>query len=168
MVSGLSNLTFRAASQEIRSNGREKSVGFSAEKSEYHNPVNPTIEKAVACTGPVILSGLIGIGAFIGSKHVKVDAVKNNPKIIGGVAALITAILTIPGAIYNANVRARMKKEQYNPFEAEKKAETVLQRQLLEQAKGNPDDLSSNADIALKLGIAKNGGGAVIFPSLGK
>lgn len=168
MLTGLSSLSSRNLGHR-----ESNSVGFSGEKSEFNNPVNPTTEKALACVGPSILSIILGGAAYFAAHNLVEIAGKKLSHVkslwIGAGVAALSALMTIPGAIYNANVRASMRKEQYNPFEAEKKAETALQRQLLKQARKDPDDLkalSEKANIAMTLGIAKQGNGiAFISPN---
>lgn len=168
MVSIISNSSLNLNTQQISSK-KENKVGFSSKdagKTEYKNPVNPTTEKALACIAPTALS--VVLGAVVGYAANKlIPAVgKKSAIAVGVVVAVISGLMSIPGAVYKANVNASMKKEQYDPFEAGKKAETALQRQLLEIAKDNPDALSKNADIALKLGLAKNGNGmAIVTPN---
>lgn len=166
MVSGISNSSFNLTAQPIRNreNQKEKSVKFAANNSEYNNPVNKNTEMIVACSGPAILSLALGTGAGLMAKFMTTKVGNKMALGIGAVVTGVSALLTIPGAIYSANVNASMKKEHYNVFEGERKAATNIAREIHQETK-DPDKLKSNIDNYFKFRTAEKGNGIGIISS---
>lgn len=153
MVSSLSNVSLNCTT--LRS---QKSVGFSAQKdSEYKNPVSPTMERVVACTGPTVLSLILGTAAGFAVKHAFEFKNKKWPLIIGTGVAVVSGLMSIPGAWYGANVNTPLKKGEFSVKDAELKAETNIARGINEESK-DPGNLDESLNHFYKLNMAKKGG----------
>lgn len=168
MVAGLSNVSFN--SQAVQMNKSNKRVGFSSD-SEYHNPVSKNTEMALACTGPIVLSAVVGALFGFGKKIIetckdkapevaeKVEKAAKETKFswkAAGIAGGLTALITIPAAIYNARVNSSMKKEHYNAFEGERKAATTIARGINSEAK-DPENLDNAVNHYAKFNTAQKG-----------
>lgn len=142
-MSGLYCANLKA--QSIRSNytgyssdKNKKVAGFSADNNEFYSPVNPALEKTIACVGTVSLSAVIGIGVGVLAKIMNIVKSNRAANITGIAAGVITALASIPDAIKSANDVVNIKKQQYNPFESDKNVHVTLQSQLLAASKNKP------------------------------
>jgi hypothetical protein len=130
MAISFSNTTCRNITTTTNNN-REKAIGFSANKSENKPHSNFSIGTAVAISCPVILTGLTGALAFIVTKNIPI--INHKAKLIAGAIALITALRTIPDAIFKA--RASMKKANSCDKSPEKKEVANSAKETKEESK---------------------------------
>lgn len=157
MTVGITGIS-RMAAQPLSPRTNRKAVGFSSQQQdEYSNPVSIRTEKMLSLIGPTALSLVVGTVAGFATKSLT-KAKTATAVTVGALATAVTALATIPGAVYAAKNRATMRNEQWNVYGAERKAATNIARGIHQEAK-DPDMLSQAIDHQLKFKTSENGNG---------
>lgn len=132
-------------------------------KSKYENPINRKMEIGLAAWGALALSLASGLGLALLSHNLMGSISKQMPNKkmiamgVGAVTTLITGALSLPGAMYNANVTGFAKEKEMNVFSREKSFQTNVMEKLDKQVKDPEADLDTSLNSYLKLNMGRKG-----------
>ena len=126
-------------------------------ENSYENPINRGWEKTFAVAKSLVGSsifGLVGSAVALGLKA------KTPVAIIAGLAtAAVSAILTVPGAYYDASVNSFVKDKEMDVFSRVKSVETNLSEQI-DNFANNPDhSLDESINQYFKFNVGRKGNG---------
>ncbi|MEI7474982.1 MAG: hypothetical protein WCK67_09415 [bacterium] len=152
-------------SQALKSDAVSFKGDKEQEKTKYENPVNRKWEMGLAAYGAIALSVVLGAGAaFVTHKGlglpVFADKVKNKglwTAVAGVATTVVTGLLSIPGAMYNANVTGFVKQKEMDVFSRDRSFQTNVMEKLDKQVKDPEADLDKSLTSYMKLQMGKNG-----------
>lgn len=163
------NLNAKAVIMNNQPAKKQNAIGFGNQESKkkYENPVSPGMEFFNASIGPAIITTIVGVGSFIAAKTQ--GAVKHLPTVnkyaglAAGTAAVITAAITLPSAMYHKSVNLFAKKRELDVYARQKSAETSLSEQIDEKARDKDIKLDDAIGSFAKFNMSRKGNGLGIM-----
>lgn len=138
---------------------------FTANNSEYENPINRKAEKGLAIWGSIGASALAGgIAAGIGSCFIKSGAPKRALKLggIGAVVGLGLMALTLPAKLYDTKVKAFAREKEMDVFSREKDLKSNIMEEVNNEVKDEDVDLDTKVNHFATVQMANNGNGVMV------
>lgn len=127
----------------------------SSKKTEYENPVSRSTERNLAILNATAGSAIAG--AIVGGLTTFVTKGKNIPILAGLAAGGLTAIITLPPAIYNRKVSAFVKSKEMDVFSRDRNLKAELTEEVDKEVQDPKVSLDKKLDDNLKLQMANRG-----------
>jgi hypothetical protein len=151
----------RFESKKNLSESKRQNISFEGDKPQYENPVSRKMEKFLAAMGTLAFSVIPGAIATFLTYEFKQN--KKLAAIAGLTTTAITALLTMPGALYNANVQAFAKEKEADVFSRTKSVETKLSEGIDQNITNNTKSFEENINDYVRFTIGHNGRGSGLF-----
>ncbi len=136
---------------------------FTARKYDrdgYENPINRKTERNLSVLSTLGISALVG-----GTAGLLTSCVKSGwkfPAVIGGLAAGITLLLTLPSKLYNTRVHAFAKEKEMDVFSRQKSAQANIYKDIDNEIKDEDVSLDDKISHYTTVKMADNGNGMMI------
>lgn len=128
--------------------------------SQYENPISRKKEKALATLS--VVGGSVVLGAVVAGLATCLKLGTKKSAMIGGVAAVIAAAVTLPSKLYNTAVNAFAREKEMNVYSRDKELKSSLTEEVHKEVLDPDVSLDKKLDDNLKLQMGNRAQGLFI------